>query len=138
MPVTVPTSCYRWQNKYIDMHYIQWYSVIPAKSLHNCNIVSVHFNQFLCMEVCNTPRRDVCMYKTDRLLIIGLTVYRECFHHRWFIQSWCKYKPLSTRRKGNIKEKTAFIFIVHLITVCLYFLIILKEPSKEWDRCTCT
>ncbi len=34
---------------------------IPAKPLHNHDIVSVHFNHFYCMEICNKPRKDLAM-----------------------------------------------------------------------------
>ncbi len=36
------------------------YCDIPAKSLHN-DIVSVHFNHFLCMGICNKLSRHLSM-----------------------------------------------------------------------------
>ncbi len=37
------------------------YMYIPAKSLHNYDIVSVHFNNFYRMEICDKRRRDLVM-----------------------------------------------------------------------------
>ncbi len=34
---------------------------IPAKPLHNHDIVSVQFNHFYCMEICDKLRRDLAM-----------------------------------------------------------------------------
>ncbi len=33
----------------------------PAKPLHNNDIVSVHFNHFYCMEICDKLSRDLDM-----------------------------------------------------------------------------
>ncbi len=38
------------------------HSVIPAKPLHNHAIVSVHFNNFYCTEICDKLRRDLVMF----------------------------------------------------------------------------
>ncbi len=32
---------------------------IPAKPLHNCDIVSVHFNHFHCMRICDKLSRHL-------------------------------------------------------------------------------
>ncbi len=45
---------------------------IPAKPLHNCDIVSVHFSNFYCMGICNKLSRHLSM-----LTYIYLNVY-EC------------------------------------------------------------
>ncbi len=34
---------------------------MPAKSLHNHDIVSVHFKHFYCMEICDKLSRDLAM-----------------------------------------------------------------------------
>ncbi len=36
--------------------------IIPAKPLHNHDIVSVHFNHFYCTEVCDKLRGDLAMF----------------------------------------------------------------------------
>ncbi len=38
-----------------------WYCVIPAKLLHNSDTVSVHFNHFYYMGICNKLSRHLCM-----------------------------------------------------------------------------
>ncbi len=44
----------------------QYYSYyifhIPAKPLHNHDIVSVQFNLFYCMEICDKLKRDLAMF----------------------------------------------------------------------------
>ncbi len=35
---------------------------IPVKPLHNHDIVSIHFNHFCCMEICDKLRRDLAMF----------------------------------------------------------------------------
>ncbi len=37
------------------------YNIIPAKPLHSHDIVSVHFNHFLCMRICDTAWRHISM-----------------------------------------------------------------------------
>ncbi len=34
---------------------------IPAKPLHNSDTVSVHFNNFYCIQICYKLRRDLAM-----------------------------------------------------------------------------
>ncbi len=43
------------------MHWLTVLSYIPAKPLHNHDIVSVHFNHFYCMDICDKLRRDLWM-----------------------------------------------------------------------------
>ncbi len=52
---------------FISYSYSHTYSdseaeTIPAKPLHNHDIVSVHFNNFYCTEICNKLRRDLAMF----------------------------------------------------------------------------
>ncbi len=35
--------------------------LIPAKTLHNCDIVSVNVNHFPCMKICDTLWKHLCM-----------------------------------------------------------------------------
>ncbi len=47
-----------------DMEVVHKYHtsyIIPAKALHNHDIVSVHFNHFYCMEICDKLSRDLAM-----------------------------------------------------------------------------
>ncbi len=46
--------------------------VIPAKPLHNHDIVSVHFNNFhYCTDICNKPRRYLAMFTFIYLNVDG-------------------------------------------------------------------
>ncbi len=38
------------------------YHIIPAKPLHNHDIVSVHFNLFFCTDICDKLRMDLAMF----------------------------------------------------------------------------
>ncbi len=43
---------------YISLHVVSLQQVyIPAKPLHNCDIVSVHFNHFHCMGICRQTKK---------------------------------------------------------------------------------
>ncbi len=50
---------------YFDEEHISWVIyktyIIPAKPLHNHAIVSVHFNNFYCMEICDKVSRNLAM-----------------------------------------------------------------------------
>ncbi len=47
---------YLLQDMFISIKYI------PAKPLHNHDIVSVHFNHFYCPEICDKLRRDLAVF----------------------------------------------------------------------------
>ncbi len=37
-------------------------AIIPTKPLRNHHIVSVHFNNFYCTEICDNLKRDLAMF----------------------------------------------------------------------------
>ncbi len=46
-------------------------SIIPAKPLHNHDIVSVHFNHFYFTEICDKLSRDLAMFTYIYLNVDG-------------------------------------------------------------------
>ncbi len=48
-------------NKCICNHCLYHTYIIPAKPLHNCDIVSVHFKQFHWMGICDKLSRHLSM-----------------------------------------------------------------------------
>ncbi len=42
--------------------YMAWCLNIPARPLHNHDIVSVHFNHFYCTEICDKLGKDLAMF----------------------------------------------------------------------------
>ncbi len=67
------------------------YINIPAKSLHNHNLVSVYFNNFYCTEICDKLSSDLAMFTYIYLNVDECQLTSSMFQQRFKLQILLNY-----------------------------------------------
>ncbi len=101
---------------------------IPAKPSHNGDIVSVHFNNFYCTEICNKLRRDLAMATYIYLFVdeCCLTSYMPQQRHK--LQMYLNYSNNEHNAfslcviDGHVSFKMVGVHIHILVCILFYIL----------------
>ncbi len=106
----------------ICVKYIYWkYSSMPAKPLHNSDTVSVHFNHFYCMEICDKLRRDLAMLTYIYLNVDECWLASSTPQHRLKLQSSLNYANIEQNSfswpivNGHVSFKMVGVHITLLL-----------------------
>ncbi len=103
--------------------------VIPTKSLHNCDIISVHFNQFSCMEICNTLRKHLSIL-TLHIFLCG-SILINIFY------AWVK---VWIQNFGELRcnlRKCGFWKCYKFKAFAISRFLVIPSSSKDWDHNRC-